>query len=531
MSKKDHIHDNLEQFFQKLLNNYSEDPGDGIWNNLESKIPEKPQITPPWTNIGYVGLSFVLGSLLTLFIYHHYSSNDHYLTLIQNKVKTQEEELIAIKKRLEFKQEETFQLQEQIVSLQDRNQSLIDNQLVIASDELVLDDFANKGRVISESALENQLVVGSNLKNLGAAFAFHDNSVTIQSNSFFTENPTLLPFISSFKKKWWAGGFNSATKLNEQPVETDLFDPTAAVTTIDKISFPAEIDQLTPKYQLDWEDRLFFDNKKFLRSSKKVLHRGIRPYVSIAATPATFGTLKYYGQTTGINLDPNEHFGSSFGIRVSGGLESGKNWVVQFGIDYTKLTIFSHNAYDYSFNREYGISSDNGLVKKYSFGLNGPFEFVPGTSSVLIRNQNQQPPLQEGNVFTLFATSKQPLRFTRIPILAGYKITLDRNWQFTPKAGFAFAWAKIGKVELEKVNTIDDRLEVLSSSIGAANSLDTEYLEAVVGGDLSYRFSPALYFTFEPRWYSGLTPVVDKTQYKITSQFWQLQLGVRYNFK
>ncbi len=574
--------DNLERFFQQSLQGFEEDPGADFWDRIVPIIPDRPIISS--NSVFYKGwmlfLSFGLGVLATS-LYFHWQLNNERLIYAEQLIQQNQQSIEAIRKKLKT---ETVKLPK-AESLtpnpknQEKKQLSLSKKTIFTSKESPGSNF--------ESALKNQkndLVIKpviARQKSVVAPIADASNG-TLQPFYLFEKKNHLSIFETTGKAPVLKTGeqllfdnqlitntfFNKQLvtnqQLNGEKIEMVGFNPIPSEKNFEIIA--------TEDFgKLSRSDKRILEQFSNLNPIEKANQGELRTFLVMSFNSLVSKNYKFEGYRDNV---PISHRATTKLVRnwsINAGIENRKNWIFQLGLDYNNLKLVKKSTinvryhfsasdptiggYIQSFNRKYDSAlgpvsiistifhkakSDKHsllndaetttIVNQMEHEKQGSLDGAePSTIFNQIENDGQD--LLDGAQIKLTATTEQPLKFVRLPILSGYKLHLGSRWQITPKAGFAVTWGIKEKVKLQGVETSHKRLVVRNEEILITNTFTQRYLEGLFRTEFAYRWRPAWYIIAEPQLKIGNKALFTYNSVGLEERPWQLFLGLRFNIE
>ena len=91
--------DNLEEFFQRVLGEYEEDPGEDFWDRIAPNIPAKPVATSFVYKGWMLALAFLIGLLLSgLFFY--WQSNSQLIENFETRIVEKDTQIELLQQKI-----------------------------------------------------------------------------------------------------------------------------------------------------------------------------------------------------------------------------------------------------------------------------------------------------------------------------------------------------------------------------------------------------------------------------------------------
>lgn len=539
--------DNLEQFFQRVLRDYEEDPGVAFWDRIAPQIPPKPPVVPVST-IAYKGWmvvsSFLAGLLMSAVVFYWLSNtkliNNLETELIENKliVKKMEQEIIDLKQSNQtltiFK--ETI-LRDQVNSKKEILQSINRQN----KDTYNPFQKTKKGAKIEKSSLIKPEIA----RKTGAVAA-----------TFNLKGSELPPFAIS-KVQEYANYFEgSINKVRSYQIDNLRFDPVLISNNISneykkedstnpqRTIIANELDHfnlltrpLSSKIDFDFNSfKLSEKEKKKLLAYNSPIYTvdteedWITSYITASINPVSSFkyNLKGYVPQAAV-IQETEGISSSWNWSIYGGFETKTKWSVQMGLDFNKLTIVKESVNNVRFNLEDAKAINGGYLYSFNQRSDGALRQVSISSTIFNQQKNDGQDVQDGDLFKIAFSTQQPIKIIRLPILGGYRFDLSKRFYVTPKIGVSAVWKTKEQTQLRASNTFSERLSIQNSNIFLTSTTTTESLEANMRAEFGFRWRPRWYLVAEPRFkYSG-NALFSYKQLALRDAPFHLMVGIRFN--
>lgn len=484
---KDSGKDKLEQFFQKSLEHYGENPSADFWSEMESKIPPPPtSATSNWKRYGLLSLLFLTVGLLSFIGFQKWNHD----RTIENISKT-------------------IELQDAAINEMSKELAEVQNK------------FSNNNAI--ENSTETQLeVVKENPQQNNYNFVQKGNTPVFPTNTnqnFLTDNfnnNIITNIDSDFSKQKISDSF-SKKEIKTTGNELSFLPPIAEVENISSLFFEAEF--LKKKVlEMPKEEIIKVSKKQKERKGLEVFggfHK-IYPTLKIQDSP-----LEYH------NPINNE---SNFGLIYS--FTMNKKWAVQFGLGFGKSTrnIAVKNDFEYA-NTEFEIT-DNIARTRYDFMIQTNYNgFVGFQTFVNNYRQNDGQDIYAGDSFTAEITSTKRQKYLMIPLYLKYYIpTKSKKLNWSIKMGLIqrFAYFENEVASVNFTNFSHPRLEFSHTNIISISEHQKRehQTELVFGTGVEYNFSKNGTLILEPTFKQSTT-----LEGKITPYTFGIYTGVRWNFE
>ena len=457
--------DNIEKIYKKTFKEFERNPKADFWDSLEKEIPPKPTKRKK----GYF-ITFLMGVAITLLI-----STCHFLNISNQEVNSVQSFKIPMSNSIDIKMpsKETFQYKDQ------GKKNLTTTNNINATKKKAIDETK-----IIQAKTNSATSIKEDVKR-------KDIAKVNNSNKQFSD-------IMISKKE--------ESKLNHYIPTTPL--PLLVVDTL-AIGFR--------------QTALFTKRKKVKRKKKKILQSS-NPYVAIAYTPLSISKFQINEKSPSLNLVNN----SARIIQTKGGTVTiggafSNNWIVEISGSYHQFLLESSSSQllTASFNND--SEQENGYLQNYSFNNGSAIDVVRGFATIF----SEFGTLESGDVFTLTTKNKQTLKFFSLFQQVGYQLDLHPRFQFIPKVGLGITWAEKGKIEESIITLPDDRLELISSSIGPTSTAKSNLIEGVFSTEFAYHYSRNVHFLLTPQFRYGFKSFYENSQRSLKNRFLQIQVGVR----
>ena len=533
--------DNLEDFFQRVLQGHEEDPGADFWDRIAPNIPPKPTGKPPFVFKGWMVLLAFLGGLLSSTFLLNWHFNTRLIDSLKEELLVKEAQIVELEQTVtklntiyvnEEKIGETISHykiktekitrqtskpvnkladkldtskksipnfsneKEQSIKLEIARQTSVE-PATLPIEESRLRPFTNREGI--DQLFEKPFQFASNYQSMQLLF---DNQLI--SNSFFAGN-------------------NGVYKQEKEPIELGDLDqlPTKEKLTID--------------YPINTFDLTESDKKNLLPTLDKVRSFGLGEDELTSFITATFNPFSGYkynlkGYTPQLSaISESAGITSSWNWSFYGGFETKSKWSVQVGLDFNKVVIVRESLNNIRFSTEAANRVEGGHVFSFNQRSDGALGQVVVNTSIFNQWKNDGNDIVDGDLFKLSISTEQPVKIIRLPIMGGYRIDLSKRFYVTPKLGVSAVWRIKEQTELKSVRTFSDRISIRKTDIFLTNTTTTESLEAIVRTEFGYRWRPRWYIIAEPRFkYSG-KPLFNYRQIELDDSRFLLMFGIRFN--
>ncbi len=459
--------DNIEKIYKKVFKEFERKPKAEFWNRLEKEIPPKPTKKRK----GYF-ISFLMGMAISLLI-----STCYFLNISNQEVNSVESFKIPMSNSIDIKRtskEESFQHKDQ-----EKKNLITANNNFISTKKKAID----KNEIVSANA--------DTATDMKEDVMKKDIAKTNNSSKQSTD-------IMISKKE--------ETKLNQYTTTTPL-----PLLVIDSLS-------------IGLRQGLLFKERKKVNRRKKKIAQVAKPYIAIQYTPLSISNFQIIQNAPTVSM-----VNSSAGItQTRGGTATvgaifSKNWIMEISGSYHQFLLESTSSQllTASFNSE--SEQENGQLQNYSFNNGSAIDVVKGSATIF----SEFGTLQSGDVFALTIKNSQTLKFFSIYQQVGYQFDLHPRFQFIPKVGLGLTWAEKGKIEESIITLPDDRLELISNSIGPTSIAKSNLIEGVFSTEFAYHHSRNVHFLLTPQFRYGFRSFYENSQRSLKNRFIQIQVGVR----
>ncbi len=488
---KNHRHtdnDNLENFFLDRVHDYQEDPGDGMWDRLEPKIPPRPgSIRRP----NFYWASGAVAACLILFLGVSVFQNSNTLNTVAAELENNNNAVKELNDKIDLFQN----------AVANKN---IDTELDIKSNnkkdrDLIIAQIENKkGNKITLPINSNATEFVEEKNNIAA-----NNSTIIgninSNNVAATKNIEPIPTVN---------------KINDLPVIVEL-------ELIERVAI-AEINS----------EAIGNVNKPFeIQTGFPAPSQGRKGwFVGLSVQPQiTARITSFQNEEMARKVKSEETFKCSKNIGMRVGYDFNDNWSLYSGLRYEERNsdIHYNDVLEYSSEHEVEMSS-GGFASKYNKDLD-----IMAMSDVkmeleVTRASNIEMSLGTAIPFEMETSYRE--RELEIPVVAQYTFGNDSKWNISAKMGIVGdinLSENLGernfKTTLEGVNIN----EIHAFQNSSASTFSMDYL---VGAGVSYNANDKLNIFIEPTFEAGLhkpttTEIGKKYPYTVG-----LETGLAYRF-
>ncbi len=434
---------NLENFFRKSLENYSEVPSDDLWDRIEGNIPPKPAKR---FRAVYGLLALLLLLLFGLgYEYFRFSAK---MNAVNETVALQKDELEGLKSELE-----SIKSQLQSSLLPPNNES---------SSGSVIESVPPRHSETSETIFN---------KNAAPQIVAEQSGITSSPNDNFS-NETAGNEIS-------ADPLSDLTKTTNSN-QTVLMD--FAETKAPRLN-------ATP-YTLA--------GLPVLKSSDKN-KRTFSVEIYASAWNTFFKGSGNSGQ--GFSFD-NIKLSSDFGALFNLGLN--KNWDVQVGVGYNNLIINDAVNTELIYSRDEYDPERDVYTSFYAYTVDTPAGEMLVNTSLSNQRINDGRDFEVGDPFQLKLQYQDVIRYFQLPVFLRYKIGSGK-YRFTVKGGFIQKFLLSETIKLSAVNPEVDRLQNEKSYFSNnQTSASTTSMDVLFGAGTEIRLNPRNSFHLQAQFVHSL---------------------------
>jgi len=533
--KEENKPDNLEHFFQRVLNDYEEDPGIDFWDRIVPNIPSKPEGKPPFVYKGWmVFLAFIGGGLFSAFLFN-WQSNTHLIEDLEKE--------LLLKETLIVELEETVsQIKTAYGSKEAIDQTI--NHSKIKTEETIRGTSSNSVNHFNyskksttdlpddkEQSIKREITRTTGVKSTTRLIQGSGLQHFVSSNNFDhlfktpshrTSNYQSMQLL--FDKQLISNSKNSGVDREEKErVSMDNFNQLP-------IKEKLELDYPTNTFDLTESDK-----KILLPKPTKVISIGLGEDAPTAFITATINPLSSYKYNLKGHTPQSSSFVETAGITTSwnwsvyAGFETKSKGSFQVGLDFNKLVLLKDSQHNIRFNAEESTRINGGYLVSLSQRSDGALGQIVVNANIFNKLRNDGNDIQNGDLFSLSIRTEQPVQIVRLPIMGGYRIDLSKRFYVTPKLGVSAVWKIREQTQLKSVRAFSDRINIQNADIFLTNTITTESLEAIFRAEFGYRWKSKWYMVAEPRFkYSG-KGLFNYKQVELFDSPFQIHFGVRYN--
>lgn len=536
--------DNLEKFFQRVLGEFEEDPGEAFWDRIAPNIPTKPTAAAFVYKGWMLAMAFLVGLLLSS-LFFYWQSNSQLIGGLET-------EIVEKNTQIEFLQQKILVLEQEqlsntssavssIASLSTKKKEITQHRLDL--NQAAIDAPKKAKSSTSLNGGKESLIKLEIARKTGVvATATTEDGGRLQ--------PRLLLPSKDFFERFLAG----TTPFNKPKSQDLLFDN----QLITNIFFKSVIENKVPekvvteipenKLGLDFlttakELAIIFDENKYdLSLAEKVAlfgksqilaksEQGLDELTSfIVGSINPLSSYKY--NLAGYNpIGPvafeSAGIGKSWNWSVYGGFETKSKWSVQMGIDFNQLTIIKESVNNIRFKQEDATAVNGGYVYTFNQRVDGALGQVSVSSTILNQHRNDGQDILNGDLFKMSVTTEQPVKIIRIPIMGGYRFDLSKRFYVIPKLGVSAVWKIKDQTQLAETKTFSERLSIQKSGIFLTTKTTTESLEANFRAEFGFKWRKKWYLVAEPRFKYG-NSLFQYKDLKLEDSPFHLMVGIRF---
>jgi len=537
--------DNLEQFFQQVLGEYEEDPGEVFWDRIAPNIPKKPGGTSFVYKGWMLGVTFLGGLLLSSLFFYWQSNTSDLLSSLEMQIIEKDNQIERLQQQIIVFQnlQETgmYPSENKTIEFNTKNEEITQLKTVLSSNAL---DSPEKARLITKSqANKESFIKLETARKTSVATAASKNGSRLQ------------PYFSSMGKDF-SQLFTTETtnsrlvKMNssltdDQLIKISYFKKTLKNSPLAKkktvvAKTESELDLLPTKK--DWivsSDKNNFDlslaEKLALYSKSKALKNAdkdvgeLNSFIIGFINPLSSYKYNLAGyRATGAAVLGSTGIGTSWNWSVHGGIQTKSKWSVQMGFDFNQLTIIKEDVKNIRFRLEDSDPINGGYFYSFNQRTDGPLGQISVSTTILNQIKNDGEDILDGDLFQLSISTEQPVKIIRLPIMSGYRFDLSKRFYLTPKLGISAVWKIKDQTQLGEIKTFSDRLSVQNSDIFLTTKITTESLEANFRTEFGFRWRKRWYLVAEPRFKYGKS-LFRYRSLELKDAPFHMMIGIRFN--
>lgn len=542
--------DNLEKFFQRVLGEFEEDPGEAFWDRIAPNIPTKPTAAAFVYKGWMLAMAFLVGLLLSS-LFFYWQSNSQLIS-------TLETEVVEKNKQIEFLQQKILMLEQEkasnnmadvsaIATLNTKKKEITQHRLDLNQAAF---DTPKKAKSSTSINGDKESLIKLEIARKTGVVA---TATTIDGGWL---QPRLLLPSEDISKRFLA----PTTPFNKSKYQRLLFDnqlirnsffagktgdfiPEKTVE-IDPVEIKGEEKLSLDLLKTNKALAIIFDQNDFeLSLAEKVAlfgkSQGIAPlnmeeneltsFLTGSINP--FSSYKYnlvgYNPIGPVALE-SAGIGKSWNWSVYGGFETKSKWSVQMGIDYNKLTVVKESVNNIRFKQEDATAVNGGYVYSFNQRTDGALGHVSVSATILNQQKGDGQDILNGDLFQLSISTEQPVKIIRLPIMGGYRFDLSKRFYVTPKLGVSAVWKIKDQTQLKETKTFSERLSLQKSGIFLTTKTTTESLEANFRTEFGFRWRKKWHLIAEPRFKYG-NALFQYKNLELKDSPFHLMVGIRFN--
>ena len=541
--------DNLERFFQRVLGEYEEDPGEAFWDRIAPNIPAKPTYQTFVYKGWMIALAF-LGGLLLSSTFFYWQSNSQLLNNLEAQIVEKNTQIEGLQQQILALQALNDSKAATIATLADKTEILVTKKKEITQPKPVLSprNIGSPEKAKSNVAFqtEKEPLIKLEIARKTGVVATPSTSEGSWLQPF--SSSTLNEFSQTFIKNEKLNSFERTKRLlfDNQLISNSFFvgqsgdfeASSAKEATSPKVP---NLNLLTKQKDL----AIIFDENNFELSlaekvalfgkSKQPLDLSIDEDELTSFLSGTINPVSGYKYNLA-GYRPNEAtivettgIISSWNWSVYSGFETKTNWSVQVGIDFNKLVIVKETINNIRFKADEAKAVNGDFIYSFNQRTDGALGQVSVSSTILNQQKNDGQDIRDGDLFKLSISTEQPVKIIRLPILGGYRFDLSKRFYVTPKLGVSAVWKIKDQTHLRQISTFSDRLSIQNSGIFLTTKTTTESLEANFRTEFGFRWRKRWYLVAEPRFkYSGKS-LFQYKDFELKDAPFHLMVGIRFN--
>lgn len=469
--------DNMEQFFQKSLNNYGENPSAGFWSEMEDRIPLPPVAAPSfWKMNGwYISLFLTMG--LLFFIGIQKWNNDKTLVDINKTIELQDQTINEISKELTDVQNKFLN------KIKTENQKEFQIDAKNRTPQQYIYKYEKEENIPVYSGVEkNNNVITNSKYELLKEEIFEDlltNKIDLAKNASFNLSPVLT--VESISSLFFEAEFSDKNALELPKEETIKFN--------------------------------------------KIEERG-KGIEFFGGFHQAFSGLEI--ENSILNFDKVINQESNIGLLLS--FDLNKKWTFQVGLGFGNIKQTGILKKDFVYaNLEQEVSDDVARTKynvEFKTNYHGLLKFE---SFLLNYRQNDNQDLYAGDSFLAEISLTKKSKYLYFPVYIKYHVPTKYQkikWSF--KMGFVqrFVYIEHEPTLISLSNFSNSRLEFShTTNISVTKNLKENYHgELIFGTGVEYLLSEGCTLILEPMYKKNMT--LEKS---IRSHSFGIFTGVRWN--
>lgn len=539
--------DNLEQFFQRVLGEYEEDPGEAFWDRIAPSIPPKP-VGKGFVYKGWMLVMAFLGGLLLSSLFFYWQSNTQLLSNLEVQLVEKDSQIEVLKQQIaalqNSKSTTTSAPENEFVEL-NINEEITQPKPVlnpknIGSPEKAKLNLANttdKEPLIKLEIARKTGVVAAAPTTGGSKLQLHLPTMTKEMSRLFSKeaehlnhnlnkNYRLLFDRNLISNSFFLGNTGDFT-INEKAVAiTTKEEPKLNLLPIKK-SKGIVFDHNNFDLTLAEKIALFDQSKTSIPFNEEVDE--LTSFITGSINPLSSYKYNLAGYKA---VDPialgSVGIGSSWNWSFNFGFETKTKWSVQMGVDFNQLNIVRESVNNVRFRVEDARPVNGGYVYTSNQRTDGALGQVSVSSTILNQIRNDGNDVLDGDLFRLSIRTVQPVKVIRLPIMGGYRFDLSKRFYVTPKLGVSAVWKTKDQTQLSEVRTFSDRLSLQKSGIFLTTKTTTESLEANFRTEFGFKWRKRWYLVAEPRFKYGKR-LFEYNGLELKDAPFHMMIGIRFN--
>ncbi len=536
--------DNLEEFFQRVLGEYEEDPGEDFWDRIAPNIPAKPVATSFVYKGWMLALAFLIGLLLSgLFFY--WQSNSQLIENFETRIVEKDTQIELLQQKILVLEKEkltnTIADVPAVATLKTKEKEITQHQLdlnqftIDSPEKAKLSTSLNgdkKSLIKLEIARKTGVVATATTIDGGwlqpRFIPTTDHFTSLFSNkaaNSFTINPDQLLHDNQLITNTFFKGITESQEQERAEGAKPAKKFGLTLLTTEK-ELAIKFDENTYDLSLAEKVALFGKSKGILKSNEENDELSSFIVGSINPLSSYKYSLTGYDPIGPVALE-SVGIGKSWNWSVYGGFETKSKWSVQMGIDFNKLTIVKESVNNIRFKQEDATPVNGGYVYSFNQRSDGALGQVSVSSTILNQQRNDGQDILDGDLFQMSVSTEQPVKIIRLPILGGYRFDLSNRFYMIPKLGVSAVWKIKDQTQLRETQTFSDRLSIQKSGIFLTTKTTTESLEANFRTEFGFKWRKKLYLVVEPRFKYGNSLFQYKNLELEDSPF-HLMVGIRF---
>ncbi len=527
--------DNLEHFFQRVLNDYEEDPGVDFWDRIIPNIPSKPEGKPPFVYKGWmVFLAFITGGLLSAFLFN-WQSNTRLIEDLEKEIFLKETQIVEL-------EETVRQIKTTYVRKEAIDQTINDSKI---KTERTIRETSNSSDNNFNYTKKSTVGLPDDKKQFIKLETTRTTSVVPTTHLMQGSGPQRFVSSNNFDQLFkapspWTSNYQSMQLLFDKQLISNSKNSGIYRAEKERVSMD-NFDQLPvkEKLELDYPTNTFdlteSDKKLLLPKPTKVISIGLGDDAPTAFISATINPLSSYKYNLKGHTPQSSSFVETAGITTSwnwsvyAGFENKSKGSFQVGLDFNKLVLFKESRHNIRFNAEEATRINGGYLVSLIQRSDGALGQIVVNANIFNKLRNDENDIQDGDLFSLSIRTEQPVQILRLPIMGGYRIDLSRRFYMTPKLGVSAVWKIREQTQLKSIGAFSDRINIQNADIFLTNTVTTESLEAIFRTEFGYRWKSKWYIVAEPRFkYSG-KGLFNYKQVELVDSPFHLMFGIRFN--